>query len=105
MMIARWSIDAKFGYKPQVIELMQRWLREIGSQIGWNTSNTRLITGSIGALESTVQSEVQVKDLNELNAAWEKLGTISAHQAWSKEMEPFVVSGTQHWQIFRSIDI
>lgn len=29
MMVARRSIDAKFGYKQNVIDLMQRWLREI----------------------------------------------------------------------------
>jgi len=26
MMIARWSIEARFGYKPQAIEQMQRWM-------------------------------------------------------------------------------
>lgn len=30
MMVARWSIDAKFGYKQSVIDAMQSWLREIG---------------------------------------------------------------------------
>ncbi len=103
MMIARWSIDAKFGYKPVVIELMQRWLKEIGSQIGWNEANTRLFTGSVGARESTVQSEIRIKDLAELNAAWEKLGAIEAHKAWSQELEPYSVSGTPRWEIYREL--
>ena len=34
MMVARWSIDAKFGYRHNVIDLMQRWLREIAPQVG-----------------------------------------------------------------------
>lgn len=78
MMVARWSIDAKFGYKQNVIDLMQRWLREIAPQVGFSAEKARSLTGSIGALEATVQSEHLVKDLSELNQAWEKLPTISS---------------------------
>ncbi len=101
MMVARWSIDAKFGYKQNVIDLMQHWLREIAPQVGFSADKTRLLTGSIGALEATIQSEHVIKDLIELNQAWEKLATIAAHKKWSKDLEPHVVSGTSHWEIYR----
>lgn len=101
MMVARWSIDAKFGYKQNVIDLMQRWLREIGPQAGFPADKVRLLTGSIGALEATVQTEHLVKDLNELNQVWDKLATIAAHKQWSKDLEPHVVSGTSRWEIYR----
>jgi hypothetical protein len=101
MMVARWSIDAKFGYKQHVIELMQKWLRDIGPQAGFTADKTRLLTGSIGALESTIQTEHLVQDLNELNKAWEKLATIAAHKQWGKDLEPHVVSGTNRWEIYR----
>ena len=104
MMVARWSIDAKFGYKQNVIELMQRWAREIGSQAGLTADKLRLITGSVGALESTIQSEVIVKDLAELDQIWTRLGTIAAHKQWSKDLEPHVVSGTNRWEIYRIIE-
>jgi hypothetical protein len=101
MMVARWSINAKFGYKQNVIDLMQRWLREIGPQAGFTADKTRLLTGSIGALEATIQTEHLVKDLGELNAAWDKLATIPEHKQWGKELEPHVVSGTSLWEIYR----
>lgn len=101
MMIARWSISAKFGYKQQVIDLMQRWLREIGPQAGFTADGTRLLTGSVGALEATIQTEHQIKDLTELDKSWEKLATIAAHKQWSKDLEPLVVSGTSRWEIYR----
>ncbi len=101
MMIARWSIDAKFGDKQSVIDLMQRWLREIAPQVGFSPESTRLLTGSIGALEATVQTEHLVKDLSELSQAWEKLATIAAHKQWGKDLEPHVVSGTSRWEIYR----
>lgn len=104
MMIARWSIEARFGYKPQVIEAMQRWMKEIGSQIGWSEDRARLLTGAVGAREATVQSEIRIRDLAELNAAWDKLATIEAHKQWSKDLEPYVVSGTPRWEVFRLIE-
>jgi hypothetical protein len=104
MMIARWSIDAKFGYKQSALDLMNRWADDIGVKVGWTRDKMRLLTGSVGAPESTIQSEVTVKDLGELSAAWEKLGNLEAHRQWGKELEPFVVSGSNRWEIFRVIE-
>ncbi|MDA7086132.1 hypothetical protein PH586_07020 [Pseudomonas sp. SA3-5] len=101
MMIARWSIDAKFGYKQDVIDLMQRWIRDIAPQVGLSADKMRLLTGSIGALEATIQTEHLINDLTELNQVWEKLATIEAHKQWSKDLEPHVVSGTNRWEIYR----
>jgi hypothetical protein len=101
MMAARWSIDARFGYKQSAVELMQRWLREIAPQVGITADRTRLLTGSIGALEATIQSEHLVEDLAELNRVWDKLASIPAHKQWSKDIEPFVVSGTSRWEVYR----
>jgi hypothetical protein len=101
MMIARWSIDAKFGYKQNVVDAMKRWLRDIAPQVGITEERIRLMTGSIGALEATVQSEHVIEDLAELNRIWDKLATIPAHQQWGRELEPFVVSGTNRWEIYR----
>jgi hypothetical protein len=101
MMIARWQIEARFGQKQTVIDMMKRWDDEIGSQIGWTGNKMRLLTGSVGALESTIQMDLEIEDLADLGAAWEKLGAIDAHRQWSKDIEPYIVSGTTHWQIFR----
>ena len=103
MMVARWSVVAKFGYKQNVVDLMQRWLRDIGPKAGVTSDRSRLLTGSVGALESTVQSEHVVENLNELNQVWDKLASLPEHKQWSKELEPHVVSGTNRWEIYRQI--
>lgn len=59
------------------------------------------MTGSIGALEATIQSEHVIENLTELNQVWDKLAEIPAHKQWSKDLEPFVVSGTSRWEIYR----
>ena len=104
MMVARWSIDARFGHKAKVIDEMRRWVAEIGGRVGWTPDRVRLQTGSVGALESTVQLEVLVQDLSELHASWEKLDQVLDHKKWSRELEPHVMSGTPRWEIFRVID-
>jgi hypothetical protein len=101
MMVARWSIEAKFGYKQNVVDSMKRWLREIGPQAGVDPQRTRLLTGSVGVPEAAVVSEHVIEDLAELNRVWDKLATIPAHQQWSKELEPNVVSGSSRWEIYR----
>ncbi len=101
MMIARWQIEARFGHKQTVVDLLKRWNEDIGAQIGWTADKVRTLTGSVGALESTVVTEVEIEDLADLAGAWEKLGAIEAHRQWSKELEPYIVSGTPHWQVFR----
>ena len=103
MLLARWTIDARFGYKQNVIDSMKQWLQDIGAQVGLSSDKVRLLTGSVGALEATVVSETLVTDLSELNAIWDKLATIDANKQWSKNLEPYVVSGTSRWEIFRVI--
>jgi hypothetical protein len=101
MMLARWSIDARFGHKQAVIDRLQRWMREIAPEVGFTPERTRLLTGSIGTLEATVQSEHLIESLTELQNAWDKLAALEAHRQWGHELEPYVVSGTSRWEILR----
>jgi len=103
MIIARWNIDARFGQKQIVIDSLKKWLKDIGAQIGWTEDKVTVLTGSIGALESSVQMEILLSDLSELNASWDKLATIEAHRQWSKDLEPHIVSGTPRWEILRVV--
>ena len=103
MIIARWHIDARFGHKQAVLDSLTNWCRDIATQIGWTPDKVRITTGSVGALESTVELEVSLEDLSALDAAWSKLGTNEAHKKWSKEIEPYIVSGTSRWEIYRVV--
>jgi hypothetical protein len=103
MMLARWTIHARFGHKPQVIDALRQWLDEIGPQAGLDAARSRLLTGSVGIAEAAVQSEHIVQDLAELQRAWDALGGIAAHQAWGRDLEPYVVSGSSRWEILRLV--
>ena len=103
MMIARWHIEARFGHKQTIIQSLKKWCEDIGAQIGWASGQTRIATGSSGASEATIELEVQIEDLADLNSSWAKLGAIDAHAAWSKELEPHVVSGSTKWEVDRLV--
>ena len=101
MLIARWQIDARFGQKQTVIDSITQWTREIAPKVG--LLKGRMLSGSIGTLEATVEHNWEVESLAELEAAWARLASIEAHQQWSKSLEPHVVSGTARWSILRVI--
>jgi hypothetical protein len=101
MFVARWQIDAKFGHKQAMIDLMRKWEREIGPQVGLAGMQIEFLTGSIGALEATVEENLRVESLAQLEGFFARLAEIPAHADWGREMEPHVVSGTSRWQILR----
>ncbi|RWM05511.1 MAG: hypothetical protein E5X80_20695 [Mesorhizobium sp.] len=104
MFSARWQIDAKFGHKQTVLEMMRRWEREIGSQAGIADLGFQIMTGSIGAREATVETHHQVQSLTQLEEFFAKIAKIDAHAKWGKELEPYVVSGTSLWNIYRIVE-
>ncbi|MGH6855939.1 MAG: hypothetical protein ACREDX_06525 [Aestuariivirga sp.] len=103
MFIARWHIDAKFGQKQKVLDLMRRWEQEIGRQAGTGTMEFSMLTGSIGAREATIEVNHKVESLAQLEAFFAAIGKNPAHAEWSKELEPHIVSGTAYWTILRVV--
>ncbi|WP_258120675.1 hypothetical protein [Mesorhizobium onobrychidis] len=104
MFSARWQIDAKFGHKQTVLDL----LKKMGARdrlAGWHRragvpDHDRLDrrTGSDGRVTSPSQSLAQLEEF------CAKIGKIDAHAEWGKEMEPYVVSGTSLWNIYRIVE-
>jgi hypothetical protein len=103
MFIARWQIDARFGHKPNVIDLVRQWEREIGAKAGTDKMDMKLLTGSIGAREATVEVNHSVESLDQLEKFFAAIGKIDAHKSWGERMEPHVVSGSALWTIYRVV--
>ena len=104
MFIARWHVEARFGHKQKVLELLEQWDEEIGSQVGWTRDKFRIVTGSIGAKEAEIQTEVEAESLAALEQAFANLGANERHAEWGREVEPYIVSGSTYWEIFRVVD-
>ena len=103
MFVARWQIDARFGHKQTVIDLMHKWLREVGAKAGADKMDVKVLTGSIGAREATIEVNHTVESLAQLEQFFAAIGKIEAHKQWGKELEPYVVSGSASWTIYRAV--
>ena len=79
-------------------------IKQVGSKVGWGPDKVRILTGSIGAQESTIETEFYIEHLQELDESWAKLGKLKTHKTWGKEFEKHTVSGTARWEIFRVVD-
>ena len=101
MLVARWQIDARFGHKQAVIDLLRKWEREVGSKAGTGNHDFKILTGSVGAREATVEANHTVKDLAELERMFEAIGKMDAHKQWGKDLEPYIVSASSVWNIYR----
>src|SRR5580700_11364427 len=103
MFIARWQIDARFGHKQTVIDLLRKWEREIGTTAGTDEMDFKILTGSIGAREATVEANHTIESMAQLDRFFEAIGKSDAHRQWSKDLEPYVVSGSALWNVFRRV--
>lgn len=101
MIIARWYVYARFGRKQELIDRTKQWWQTIGKEIG--QTDYTIYTGSVGAEEALITVDVRVKDMAELDAQWAKLAGREDHRAFSKEVEPLLVSGRSRWEILREV--
>jgi len=53
--------------------------------------------------EATVVHEWIVVDLADLEKCWTTLGKVDAHKKCSKNLEPYVVSGSARWEVYRIV--
>ena len=103
MFVARWQIDARFGHKQTVIDLLRRWEREVGAKAGTDKMDFKILTGSIGTREATVEANHSVESLAQLEQFFGAIGNNDAHRQWGRDLEPYVVSGSAFWNIYRAL--
>lgn len=103
MFVARWQIDTRFGHKQTAIDKMKEWESKIGKEVGLHEMDFQILTGSIGAHEATVETSHRVETLERLERFFEDIAKIEAHRKWGKELEPYVVSGTSRWKVYRVV--
>lgn len=102
-MIARWHIQAKFGQKQTVIDVIKEWNRSISEWTKVPLDRFRILSCSLGGSESAIEVELEVKDLAELNDVFERIGSNPEHPGFSKRLEPHMVSGSTYWTVYRVV--
>src|SRR5258708_15067347 len=103
MFVARWQIDARCGKKRAVIVLLQKWERDVGTKAGTDKMDFKILTGSIGAREATVEANHAVESMAQLEQFFTAIGNNETHRQWGRDLEPHVVSGSAFWNIYRAL--
>lgn len=102
--VARWTVHAKFGHKPELIAALKEWHKSIGTRAGLGAQNTKMLTGSIGAKESEIQLDITFNTISELDAFFNAIPG-PEHTAWGKKTSDLIVSGQNHWEVFRVVEL
>jgi hypothetical protein len=104
MFACQWHFDIPFGKQKDVLDIMKRWDAEMTkSPDAPKTRGHRTMVGHIGVSPSHVVNEHLVDSI----AEWEKFMSIVAtgrFKGFAEEMSPFIVPGSQHWEILRIVE-
>ena len=65
--------------------------------------DVKVLTGSVGAREATVEINHTVESLSHLEQFFQTIAKNAAHKQWGKDLEPYVVSGSAVWTIYRVV--
>lgn len=105
MFVARWHITAKFGHKDECLKLLQKWEIDVAHRIGWRPGSIRVVAGGIGVPDSSIELEVKIDGLDDLQAAFRDMATVPYHAEYQKQLADVIVSGSDSWTVHKIIDL
>jgi len=101
--ICRWSFNAPFGKRGKALELAKEWEKQVAKTVKFPNVRTRSYVGHIGASESLVVIDSEFRSLKEFEEGQKKLSH-PKQDAWAKRIAPYIVPGTQKWEVFRTVE-
>ena len=104
MVICQWHLDIVYGKQAEALRIMRAWGTEkFASSEFRRARGARLLAGLLGASASHLIDEYTFESLADFEAA---LGGMGAPQfkAHSEALAPFIVSGSQHWVVYRVLE-
>ena len=104
MYICQWHLEIPFGKQAEVMEIMKSWLEEGRRASEFRrAARSRLLVGHIGRSASHIIGEHEFQSLADFEAALADMKK-PEFKRHAEELAPYIVPGSQHWEILRSID-
>lgn len=100
MYIARWQFTTRFGKTDDCLAILRKWEMDVGQRVGWRPGSVRILTGFIGASQSDLEFESHFDSLNDFESAWGDMERVPYHREYLKQLEPFIVPGSNRWNIY-----
>lgn len=105
MFVARWIVDIRFGKSNDFVTRINQWYDEVGEKVGLSRDGLRVANGSIGAKESRFEFDYTIESMEKLQGMWDEMSKLEAHAKFGSDLEPLVVPGSSHWEVFRIIEL
>ena len=103
MFACQWQFDIPFGKQKDALEILKRWDAEMEASGLPKLQSRRTLVGHIGASPSHIVNEYVVASLADWEAMMKLVGT-GKFQKYSDAIAPLIVSGSQHWVVWRVAD-
>jgi hypothetical protein len=104
MLLCQWHLDIVYGRQADALRVMRAWGAEkFASSEFRRARGARLLAGFIGPSASHVVDEYLFESMADFETA---LSGMAAPQfrAHSDALAPFIVPGSQHWEVYRVLD-
>lgn len=99
--VAKWLVPAAFGQRMAVCKLLHEWLDEVAQPAGADTSKARVLAGAIGQEETTVELELGVWSLAELENTLASVNT-EKHWNWASRLQ-HCLAGSPRWVVLNAV--
>ena len=101
MYVCQWHIDIPFGKQSEVVQIMKDWLKDstTGSEFK-RAVNHRSLVGHVGKSASHLLVEHTFESLADFEIALTGMGS-GPFKQHAEKLAPYVVPGSQHWEILR----
>ena len=105
MYVVRWKLQARFGHLKDVLNILRQWEFDVGQRVGWRASSIRVLQGMLGDSRDAVEIETRAESLGDLESSWADMEKSPHHGEAMRALERFVVSGTDQWSVFKTIEL
>ena len=103
MYVCQWHLDVPFGKQGPAIAVMKTWGKEkFASSEFRRATGARLLVGHVGQSPSHITDEYVFESLADFEAALEGMSQ-PQFKAHADALAPFIVPGSQHWVVLRTV--
>ena len=101
MYICQWHLDILYGKQGEALKVMRAWgEQKFKSSEFKRAKSARLLAGFVGPSASHIIDEYEFENISDFELALSSMKQ-PEFKAHSEALAPFIVPGSQHWEILR----
>ena len=101
MFVCQWHLDIPYGKQAEALQIITAWGKEkLASSEFRRARSSRLLVGHVGPSASHLVDEYVFDSLADFEAALAGM-TAPQFRAHSEALAPFIVPGSQRWEVYR----